>query len=124
MSAVSLYQMGILKHLSDPPLPSMNSDKVDASGEAYVLGSTPDSTLAIASYAVTLALAGMGPADRAEQTPWVALALAGKVVADAAGAILLTAEQVTKHKALCFYCVTAAAAETRIAVAQLVRRRT
>lgn len=106
-AAVAAYQMGILRHLPDPPLPGFDSDRVDASGEAYAFGRTPDSGLAIASYAVTLALAGMGRADRAHRHPLIPLALAAKVVIDVGGAAYLTAEQVTKHRKVCTYCTAA-----------------
>lgn len=34
MGIIALYQMGILKHLPEPPLPKLDADKVDASEEA------------------------------------------------------------------------------------------
>lgn len=37
MGVISLYQTGILRRLPDPPLPGVDSDSVDASGEAYGL---------------------------------------------------------------------------------------
>lgn len=110
MGVVALYQTGIVRHLPDPPLAAFDSDKVDASGEAYETLKTPDATLALASYGVTLALIGMGRADRAEVSPAVPLAACAKLTADAAGAAWLTAEQLTKHRALCFYCLVASAA--------------
>lgn len=55
---VAAYQTGLLRHLPDPPLPGLDSDAVDASGEAYHLLLTSDAALGIGSYAVTLALAG------------------------------------------------------------------
>ncbi len=35
MGLISLYQLGIVKYLPDPPLPGFDSDKVDAAPEAY-----------------------------------------------------------------------------------------
>jgi uncharacterized membrane protein len=110
MGLISLYQTGILRHLPDPPLPGVDSDRVDASGEAYQMLRTPDANLAIASYGATLALIGMGDADRARTMPLVPLLAAGKLAADAAGAVWLTLEQITQHRALCTYCLAAAAA--------------
>lgn len=110
MGVVALYQTGILRHLPDPPLPGLDSDKVDASGEAYESLKTPDATLGLASYGATLALIGMGGADRARQQPLIPLLAAAKVAADGVGAAWLTAEQITKHRALCFYCLLASAA--------------
>ena len=110
MGLISLYQTGIVRHLPDPPLPGFDSDKVDASGEAYETLKTPDATLAITSYGATLALIGMGAADRAGSRPWIPLIAAAKLGYDSAGAAWLTAEQITRHRALCFYCLAASAA--------------
>ena len=110
MGLILLYQTGILRHLPDPPLPGLDSDKVDASGEAYQNLKTPDTTLSIASYGATLALIGMGAADRARDQPIIPLLAAAKLAADGAGAAWLTAEQITKHRAVCFYCLLASAA--------------
>ena len=119
MGLVSLYQTGLVKHLPDPPLPGFDSDRVDASGEAYETFKTPDGTLGIASYGATLALVGMGGAERAGERPWIPLLAAAKLAYDGAGAAWLTAEQITKHRALCFYCLLASAA-TWAAVAESV----
>lgn len=110
MGIVALYQTGNLRHLPDPPLPGLDSDRVDASGEAYESLKTPDAALGLASYGATLALVGMGPADRAREQPVLPLLSAAKVAFDAAGAAWLTAEQLTKHRALCGYCLLASAA--------------
>lgn len=83
---------------------------VDASGEAYKSLKTPDTTLAIASYGVTLALIAMGAADHAKQQPIIPPVAAAKIAGDGAGAAWLTAEQITKHRAVCFYCLLASAA--------------
>ncbi len=110
MEIIALYQTGILRRLPDPPIPGVDSDKVDASGEAYVFLRTPDATLSIANYGVTLALIGMGSADRWRDRPLIPLLAAAKLASDAAGGAVLTAEQVTRHRALCAYCLAAAAA--------------
>lgn len=132
MGAVTAYQTGLLRHLPEPPLWVFDADRVDASGEAYQLFKAPDATLGLLSYAATLVLAGMGSARRAEERPWIPLLLAAKVAADAAGGGYLTLEQVTKHRRLCFWCLTAAAAsmatvpqvvaEARLSLRQLAQR--
>ncbi len=109
LAVVGLYQFGLLRRVPEPPLPGLDADRVDASGEAYVLLSTPDSALGIASAGATLALAGMGGAQRYRERPWIPLALLAKTVLDAAGAVLLTAEQLTKHRRLCSWCTASAA---------------
>jgi uncharacterized membrane protein len=130
---VVAYQAGLLRHLPEPPLPGLDADKVDASPEAYWPGSTPDAALGLLQAAATMALAGMGPQDRWRTSPWIPLLLAAKAAGDAAGAALLTAEQVTRHRRICSYCTVAAAAtaatlplalpEARAAWGELRRRR-
>ena len=110
MGVVSLFQTGIIKHLPDPPLPYMDSDKVDAAGEAYAMLGTPDAALGLGSYAATLGLAAMGGEDRATESPWIPLALVAKVLFDAAQAGKLTMDQWTKHRAFCIWCLVAAGA--------------
>ena len=111
LGVVGLYQFGLLRSVPEPSLPGLGADAVDASGEAYEMLKTPDSTLGIVSAAVTLVLAGMGNRDRAHETPLVPLALAAKTALDAAGGAYLFAEQVTKHKKVCSWCTVAALAQ-------------
>jgi uncharacterized membrane protein len=107
---VAAYQNGLLRHLPEPPLPGLGADHVDASGEAYQYLKTPDAALGLASQALTLVLAGMGTRRRASERPWVPLAMAAKVVLDAAGGAYLTVEQATKHRRFCSWCLVAAVA--------------
>ncbi len=110
MGAVAAYQNGLLRHLPEPPVGLFDADRVDASGEAYELLKTPDAALGLASYALTLVLAGAGTARRAEERPWLPLAMAAKVVADALGGVYLTAEQASKHRRFCSWCLAATVA--------------
>lgn len=110
MGVITLYQMGIIAHLPEPPLPGLDADKVDASEEAYAKLATPDAALGLGSYAATLALAAMGGKDRATTQPWIPLALAAKVAFDTLQAGQLTIEQMTKHKAFCSWCLLASVA--------------
>ena len=109
LSVVGLYQFGLLRSVPEPPLPGLDADRVDASGEAYSFLNTPDSSLGIVSAGVSLVLAGMGGRDRYRDQPWIPLLLLGKSVLDAAGATFLTAEQLTKHKKVCSWCTASAA---------------
>lgn len=110
MAVISLYQLGIIRHLPEPPLPYFNADKVDASEEAYGWLSTPDGPLGLLSYAATAVLAAVGGRDRASRHPWMALALAAKAGTDAAAAAKLTVDQWTHHRAFCSWCLLAAGA--------------
>jgi uncharacterized membrane protein len=109
LGIVSLYQAGLVRHLPEPPLPGLDADRVDASGEAYRYGLTPDALIGMASAGITAALAAAGPADRARSMPLVPLLAAAKAAADAASAVVLTGEQWSRHRAFCMYCLTAAA---------------
>ncbi len=110
MGLISLYQLGVIKHLPDPPLPGLDSDKVEAAPEAYSWFQTPDGPTGLGSYAATLGLAAMGGKKRAAERPLTPLALAAKVTLDALQAGKLTVDQVTKQRALCVWCLIAAGA--------------
>lgn len=110
MGVITLYQIGIIKHLPEPPIPGFDGDKVDASEEAYSLLQMPDAFIGLGSYAATMGLAATGGKDRAQTQPWIPLALLAKATADAAQAAKLSVDQWTKHKAFCFWCLLAAAA--------------
>lgn len=109
MSLITLYQMGIIKHLPEPPLPGLNADRVDASAEAYSRFATPDGVLGVGNYAVTMGLAAMGGQDRAREQPWIPLALAAKIGFDTLQAIRLFIDQKAKYHAFCPWCLLAAA---------------
>lgn len=110
LGAVSLYQTGVIGHLPEPGLRLVDADGVDAAGEAYSLFSMPDGVLGVASYAVTAVLATMGGPDRYRRAPWLPLALAAKVAVDVLSSGVLTAEQATRHKRFCSWCLATTAA--------------
>jgi uncharacterized membrane protein len=129
MTVVALYQVGVLAHLPDPPLGAFDSERIVRSPEAYRLLSTPDAVLAMASYAVTAVLAGMGAPDRARERPWLPLALACKVGFDVYQAAAHTVNQWTTFRAFCSWCLGPAVAslamvprivpETRVALSTI-----
>jgi FAD/FMN-containing dehydrogenase len=108
LGVVTAYQFGLLRRPPEPRLPFLDAAGVDASGEAYQYLKTPDATLGLASFAGTLVLVGMSGATRAERRPWIPLALAGKVVTDALWSAFLTAEQASKHRRFCSWCLLSA----------------
>ncbi|PZR77136.1 MAG: vitamin K epoxide reductase, partial [Chthoniobacterales bacterium] len=110
MGLIALYQIGVIKHLPEPPLPGLDADEVDASTEGYSHLQMGDAFIGLGTYAMTMGLAAMGPKDRAQTRPWIPLALAAKTTADAAQAAKLTYDQFAKHKAACMWCLIAAAA--------------
>ncbi|HXG68769.1 MAG TPA: vitamin K epoxide reductase family protein [Blastocatellia bacterium] len=118
MTAVSLLQTGIIKHLPDPPLASFDSDKVNSSTTAYQLGA-PDGTVALASFAANIPLAACGGADRAQKQPWIPLLAAGKAIAEAVAAGWYFYQMPAKEKAWCGYCISGALASFGIAALTL-----
>jgi uncharacterized membrane protein len=116
MAAVSLFQTGVVGHLPDPPVEGFDSDKVNSSETAYMLG-VPDGTLSLASLAANVPLAAFGGDDRAQVTPLVPLVAAGKSLVEAAVAGWYFYQMPSKEKRWCAYCI--AGALTNFAVAAL-----
>jgi uncharacterized membrane protein len=121
---VSLYQVGVLKHLPDLPLPFLNSSKVDASTYAYKRYETPDGLLMLITYGVTAALAAAGGERRAQSRPWLPILMGAKISYDVALGAVLAREEWTENKALCMYCMIAtlaSAASLPLAAPELLR---
>lgn len=104
---VTLYQTGIIRKLPDPPIPYIDSNKVNASDYAYKRAQTPDAVLMIITYGLTAWLASAGGKNRAEQQPWLPVALGAKTLADVATNLTLAREEWAENKAFCAYCQTA-----------------
>ncbi len=115
MGVIALYQLGLIHHLPEPPLPGLDADRVDASAEAYSRFQTPDALLGLTSYSVTALLAGMGGPERAQRQPWIPLAMAGKVGFDVLQGLRLTWDQATRFGAFCSWCLLAAGASFAMA---------
>lgn len=121
---VSLYQIGIVSRLPDPPGRLFDATKVDASPYAYSRLESPDGPAMVVSYAVTAWLAGAGGQDRARTRPWVPIALLFKTVYDTAVALELAREEWRDNRAFCEYCqvaTLASAASALLAVPEAVR---
>ena len=101
---VSLYQVGIIKHLPDPPLDVIDSNKVNASDYAYKRLQTPDGVLMILTYALTAWLAASGGKDRAQTLPAVPLLMGVKALGDVLTNLELAREEWNDNKKLCAYC--------------------
>lgn len=78
----SLYHMGGVVRRPAPPFHRFPADSMHASSPAGQYG-LPDAMLSMATYAVNIVLAGLGPESRARRTPWVPLMAAGTAAADA-----------------------------------------
>lgn len=107
MAAVSLYQLGTVRHLPDPPTrwPHFHSDKVNTSDEAFGYG-MPDGPLTIAAHAANIVLAASGPPERGRNRPWLpwlASLVSGAQAGVAAKYLFYTMPRV--DKAWCPYCI-------------------
>ena len=114
MTAVTLLQTGILKHLPDPPIGNFDSDRVNSSDTAYRLG-VPDGAISLATLAANIPMAAFGGADRATTMPWVPLIAAAKAIVEAAAASWYFYQMPAKEKAWCGYCIVGALANIGIA---------
>jgi uncharacterized membrane protein len=96
LGVLAAHQLGLVRHLPNPPPDRLfDSDRVSGSGEAYWIGSTPDTTIGIANYAVSAWMAPRGG------RLWQA-----KLAVDAAYSLVLAVEQPLLYRRLCWYCLT------------------
>jgi uncharacterized membrane protein len=114
MTAVTLLQTGIVKHLPDPPFGNFDSDRVNSSDTAYRLGA-PDGSISLASLAANIPIAAFGGANRVQTKPWVPLVAAVKAAGEALAASWYFYQMPAKEKAWCGYCIVAAIANIGIA---------
>ncbi len=118
MTAVSLFQTGVIKHLPDPPINSFDSDKVNSSDTAYALG-VPDGTLSLAMLAANIPIAAFGGDDRAREQPKVPVLAAGKALVEALAAGWYFYQMPALEKKWCGYCITGALCNFGIAALSL-----
>jgi hypothetical protein len=110
LSVIAFYQIGLIPHLPDPPLPGFDADKVHGSAMAYSMLAVPDAVIGLGSYAVTAILAAMGSPDRATTQPWIPLLSAGKVAFDLLQVARLSWNELTEQQALSIWSLVTAAA--------------
>jgi len=107
-SIISLYQTGVLKHLPDIPLPLFDSDSVNASEEAYKIG-TPDAAISAVAYAAVTVLASAGGSKKTGRKTLMDIAMSAVVTANALGALFYLQNMIFKQKKVCLYCLGGAA---------------
>jgi uncharacterized membrane protein len=114
VAITAMFQMGMIKHLADPPIEGFDSDKVNASDLAYSWG-MPDSPLSIGSHAAAIALAATGGVERAETQPVVPLAAtAAAAPAALTAARYLFYDMPVTEKGWCPYCIVDALAHIAV----------
>ncbi|CAN5795590.1 hypothetical protein BH24BAC1_BH24BAC1_13030 [soil metagenome] len=105
-SIISLYQLGYIRHLPDPPGKLFDSDQVNASEEAVILG-MPDGVISLGAYAAIMFLATAGSAQKT-RSRWLDWLLGGIIAGQAIGAAQYLYKMVAVEKKVCLYCVTGA----------------
>lgn len=105
---ISLYQMGVIRHLPDFPGKLFDSDKVNASRKAYAMG-LPDGTTGAGLYALVLMLASARGSTSSGRHPIFDLLLGGVVAAGVVGASQYLYDMIRRQERVCPYCVTGAA---------------
>ena len=106
-AVISLYQMGVIRHLPDFPAKVFDSDSVNASRKAYAMG-LPDGTTGAIMYSVNLALLSAGGTRETGRPKWLSYIIGGSVIAGAVGALDYLYDMTFKQKKICPYCVTGA----------------
>lgn len=101
---ISLYQTGVIKKLPDLPFEVFDSNKVNASPDAYKMG-VPDGPLSAMVYATAITLAAAGGDEQTGRKPVFDLLLGGTVFANAAGAAYYLFNMIFKQKKACVYCI-------------------
>jgi uncharacterized membrane protein len=108
---VAAHQLGLIKHLPDPPSRIFDSDRITGSKSAHPFG-VPDSLLGLGSYGVTLALALMAPECRCARR-----VLALKLAADGSLAGFNVVKQIVSFRRLCSWCTGTALCTLAMVVA-------
>jgi uncharacterized membrane protein len=106
-SLISLLQMGYFKKLPDIPVKVFDSEKVNTSKDAVILG-MPDGVISLGAYAATMFLATAAIRFK-KQSRLLDVALGGIVLGQAIGAAQYLYKMVFVQKKICVYCVTGAA---------------
>ncbi len=102
---VSLYQLGIIRHLPDFPGDLFDSDYVNASEEAQIAG-VPDGPVSLLLYAANLVL--VSEALKKKKRSMFDYLIAANSLGQAAGGAYYLYNMATKQKKICVYCVAGA----------------
>jgi uncharacterized membrane protein len=104
---ISLYQLGIIRHMPDIPGKIFDSNQANGSKDAYVMG-VPDGPISLVLYALNIVLASAGGSRKSGRHPIFDLLLAGAVLSSVIGGISYMYNMVFKQQKACIYCITGA----------------
>ncbi|WP_347158643.1 vitamin K epoxide reductase family protein [Pontibacter chitinilyticus] len=106
-SLISLFQLGFIRKMPDLPGKIFDTEKVNTSKSAVLLG-LPDGVVSLGAYTATILLAAA--ATRFKKPSRVLdVALGGVLLGQAAGAAQYLADMTFVQKKVCIYCVAGAA---------------
>lgn len=101
---VALHQLGVVRHLPDPPMSIFDSDGITDSPMAHPFG-IPDALLGLASYGTTLLLIRSAPGCSAARK-----LLGAKLLLDGGVATFNMSRQVVRFGRICSWCMGTVAA--------------
>ncbi len=107
-SLISLFQMGYIKKLPDLPGQLFDTEKVNTSKDAVLMG-LPDGVISLGAYTLTMALAVAGMRLKKKKSRYADIALGAVVAGQAAGAANYMWNMSFVQKKVCLYCVAGAA---------------
>lgn len=106
-SLISLFQLGFIKSLPDLPGKVFDTEKVNSSKDAVLMG-MPDGVISLSSYAATILLATAATRFK-KQSRILDVVMGGIVLGQAVGAAQYLYKMAFVQKKVCIYCVAGAA---------------
>ena len=106
-SLISLFQLGYIKSLPDLPGKVFDTEKVNSSKDAVLLG-LPDGVISLGAYTATILLATAATRFK-KQSRMLDVLMGGIVLGQAAGAAQYLYKMAFVQKRVCIYCVAGAA---------------
>ncbi|WP_247236472.1 vitamin K epoxide reductase family protein [Telluribacter sp. SYSU D00476] len=105
-SFISLYQLGYIKHMPDLPGEVFDSEKVNSSKDAVLLG-IPDAPISLLMYAATVLLA-TAATRQTRYSRYFDLLMGSIILGQAAGGAHYLYNMAKVQKKVCLYCVAGA----------------
>ena len=105
-SLISLFQLGFIKNLPDLPGKVFDTEKVNSSKDAVLLG-MPDGVISLGAYTATMLLATAATRFR-KQSRILDVAMGAVILGQAVGAAQYLYKMAFVQKKVCVYCVAGA----------------
>lgn len=101
---ISLYQIGVIRHMPDVPGKIFDSDKANGSKDAYVMG-VPDGPISLFLYALNIVLASAGGSRTSGRHPIFDILSGGVIFGSVLGGIHYMLNMIFKQQKACVYCI-------------------